>query len=122
MPDVLYDGARSDYDVAHEVFGEVVDGDIVGVACYPVDTTWDGTPTGVVDPLPVRVYVLDDDGDMAGEPGKALTAYMTLDAARELRETIDAAITYVELVRHRRRRGGPLRGGGEAMKVRVYCV
>ena len=108
MPDVMYEGARTDFDVAHEVCS--YEGDVVGVACFPVDEHYDGTPTGLVDPLPIRVYVLDGEGESTGNAGTALMAYLDLDGARELRDTIDAAIAYVELVRDRRRRGQAIRG------------
>ncbi len=103
VPDVMYESARTDYDDALEIVGE--DGDVVGVATFSVDREFGGTPTGVVDPLPVRVYVLDAEGHMVGEPGKAMMAYLDLDAARELRDALDAAILQVELTRdHRRKR------------------
>jgi N-acetylmuramoyl-L-alanine amidase len=94
---------RTDYDDAIEVGGDGCE-DIVGVATFSVDRHYDGTPTGAIDELPVRVYVLDPSGDATGEAGRTQGAYLTLDSARELRDAIDAAIVQVELTRHRRRR------------------
>jgi hypothetical protein len=108
MPDVLNESARTSYDDAREVLTE--DGDVVGVATFAVDREFDGTPTGVRDPLPIRVYVLDAEGHLTGEIGANMTAYLDLEAARELRELIDAAIVQVELTRdHRRRASGVAR-------------
>lgn len=102
MPDVMHEGARTDYDDAYEVVADY--GDVVGVATFAADQAFGGEPTGLRDPLPIRVYVLDAEGHIAGEAGAALTAYLDLDQARELRDAIDAAVVQVELTRDRRRR------------------
>ena len=102
MPDVLYESARTDYDDAYEIVSDLGDG--VGVATYPVDREWGGNATGTVDCLPIRVYVFDVEGHLTGEAGSGITAYLELEAARELRDALDAAIDQVELVRHGLRR------------------
>lgn len=101
MPDVMYDSARAGYDDAYEVVNDF--GERVGVATFAVDQLWSGAPTGKVDPLPVRVYVLDTDGELSGEPGQALTGYLTLEDAEELCDVLAAAIDEVRWTRHRRR-------------------
>lgn len=101
MPDVLYEGARTDYDDAYEVFNDF--GEAVGVATFAVDRDFGGTPTGEVDPLPIRVYVMDTNGEIAGEEGKTLLAYLSLDDTDELIELLRAACDQVRWTRHRRR-------------------
>jgi hypothetical protein len=124
MADVSYEGARIGFDDAYEVWGDGV-GDTVGVATFAVDRRYDGTPTGAVDPLPIRVYVMDADGTMTGEEGAAMMAYLDLDAAEELRDALDAAIDQVRLTRHdaarhpnagRRRLAGPSAGQNQDNK------
>ena len=101
MPDVMLEQARTDYDDALEV-SCWDSGDIVGVATFAVDRHWDGTPTGIRDTMPVRIYVLSEDAQGTGE--NVPMAWLDLDAAREVRDAIDAAILQVELTRDQRRR------------------
>lgn len=102
MPDVRSESHRTSYDDAIEVASE--SGDVVGVATFPVDQEWDGTPTGRRDSLPIRVYA------MVPEDGGVETAWLDLDAARDLVDVLEAAILQVEFVRDRRRRSPhPLR-------------
>ena len=97
MPDVAAERYRVTYLDAFEVKSEA--GDVVGVATFPVDTTWDGTPTGERDPLPIRVYswVPEDDD----EP--PCSAYLSLEDAEELVEVLQAAIEQVRWSRDRLR-------------------
>lgn len=98
MPDVRHEGARTSYDDALEVFCSE-GGDGVGVATFAADQDWDGVPTGERDCLPVRVYVWPEDEE---EPTG--TAWLSIEAARQARDALDAAIVQVELTRDQRRR------------------
>ena len=113
MPDVMNESARTSYDDAAEVFSE--SGDVVGVATFAADQDWHGVPTGARDTLPIRVYVLDVEGDIAGEAGASMTAWLDLGAACELVELLDAAIAQVELTCDRRRRH-PLSARSRSMR------
>lgn len=100
MPDVSTEAYRTDYDDAYEVYCWDFD-DKVGVATLLADYTWHHEATGQIETAPVRVYVVN--GDDGEEPGEPRGAYLTLEAARELRDALDAAIVQVELGQHRRR-------------------
>jgi hypothetical protein len=112
MADVLNEAAREGYDDALEVRAGW-DGDTVGVATFAVDRAFNGTPTGEIDPLPIRLYVLDVQGDLTGEAGRAMTAYLDIEAAEELRDLVDAAVTQVQMTRHHRRRRAVAEPGHE---------
>lgn len=102
MPDVMHESARQGYDDAYEVANEW--GERVGVATLAVDETWHRVPTGLREEAPIRVYILDTEGEIAGEAGAALLIYLSLDDAREYRDALDAAILQIELTRDRARR------------------
>lgn len=106
MPDVLAEQYREGYDDAIEIQADPGDCDVViGVATFSVDRAWDGTPTGERDPLPIRVYALDVEGQASGVEGHVIGAYTDIDGAREIIAALEAAILQVELTRdHRRRR------------------
>lgn len=100
MPDVATEQYRTDYDDAHEVHCWDFD-DMVGIATLWADYTWGHEATGQIETAPIRVYVVN--GDDGEDPGEPRGAYLTLEAAREIRDALDAAIMQVELCQHRRR-------------------